>query len=77
MTIRAVYQDGVFRPLQPLEITEGTEVEVTVPKKRKQPPSPEEVIERLLRISDMPSEGKGPFSGEDHDKILYGEAPNK
>ena len=72
MTIRAVYQDGVFRPLVPPEIKEGTEVEVTVPKQRRKL-SPEEVAERLLRIADMPVE-KGPtFSGQDHDKILYGE----
>lgn len=77
MTIRAVYQNGVFRPLQPLEIKEGTEVEVTVPQQRKSPPDPREGISRLLRIAAMPSEGEGHFSGQDHDKILYGEAPNK
>jgi predicted DNA-binding antitoxin AbrB/MazE fold protein len=76
MTIRAVYQNGVLRPLQPLEITEGTEVEVTVTS-RKSPPDPREGIERLLRIAAMPSEGEGQFSGQDHDKVLYGEAPNK
>jgi hypothetical protein len=32
------------------------------------------VIESLLRIADMPLEGVGkPFSGQDHDKILYGD----
>jgi predicted DNA-binding antitoxin AbrB/MazE fold protein len=72
MTIKAVYQNGVFRPLQPLEITEGTEVEVTVPKKRKQPPTPEEVAERLQRIADLPLQPGPYFTGEDHDTILYG-----
>lgn len=77
MTIKAVYQNGVFRPLQPLEIKEGTEVEITVPKKPKTPPSPREAMDRLLKIADMPPEGPGGFSGEDHDKVLYGESPNK
>jgi len=72
MTIRAVYQNGIFRPLKPLKIKEGTEVEVTVTKLRSVP-SPEEVAESLLRIADMPLENGKPFDGRDHDKILYGD----
>jgi hypothetical protein len=29
-TIRAVYQDGVLRPLKPLDLPDGTSVEFTV-----------------------------------------------
>jgi predicted DNA-binding antitoxin AbrB/MazE fold protein len=74
MTIRAVYQNGVLRPLKPLQIAEGTEVDVTVSPPRVAP-SPEIVRERLLKIADMPLENGQPFSGEDHDKMLYGEKP--
>jgi predicted DNA-binding antitoxin AbrB/MazE fold protein len=72
MTIRAVYQNGVFRPLQPLEIKEGTEVEVTVPKKRIHHPTPEEVNKALQEIADLPLQPGPSFTGEDHDTILYG-----
>jgi len=43
MTITARYEDGVFKPLQDVEISEGTIVEVRVPSyrdrlKQKSPP---------------------------------------
>lgn len=75
MTIKVVYENGVFRPLKPIrDVKEGTEAEVTVTKPSRSVPTPEEVIESLLRLADMPLEGGGkPFSGQDHDKILYGD----
>lgn len=33
-TIRAIYQDGVLKPLQPLDLPNGTEVELQVKQKR-------------------------------------------
>ncbi len=72
MTIKAVYQNGVFRPLKPIVIQEGTEVEVTLTKPRQRP-TPEEVKHSFLRIADMPLEEGESFSGRDHDKILYGD----
>ena len=75
MTIKVVYENGVFRPLKPIkDVREGTEAEVTVTKPTRPVPTPEEVIESLLRLADMPLEGGGKrFSGQDHDKILYGD----
>lgn len=73
MTIKVIYQNGVFKPLNPLDVKEGTEAEVTIQKPRSIP-TPEKVIENLLRLADMPLEGEGKlFSGRDHDKILYGD----
>lgn len=37
MTVRAVYQGGVLRPVQPLALDEGETVEITVAKSTTQP----------------------------------------
>lgn len=78
MTIKVVYENGVFRPLKPpRDIKEGTEAEVTIPKPRRVPPPPEEVIEAIMNIVNLPQQPGGKhFNGEDHDKILYGD-PHK
>jgi predicted DNA-binding antitoxin AbrB/MazE fold protein len=34
MTIRAKYENGVFKPLEDVKLTEGTRVEVYIPKER-------------------------------------------
>lgn len=75
MTIKAVYENGVFRPLKPIrDVKEGTEAEVTVAKPSRPVPTPEEVIESMMAIIKLPQQDNGrKFSGEDHDKILYGE----
>ena len=38
MTIPAKYENGVFRPLEDIKLTEGTRVEVYVPTETKQRP---------------------------------------
>jgi predicted DNA-binding antitoxin AbrB/MazE fold protein len=37
MTIAAKYENGVFKPLEGVNLTEGTEVEVRVPEEGKRP----------------------------------------
>jgi len=46
--IRGIYRNGVIEPVEPLKIAEGTEVYVTVPRKR----SREELIELLLKLKE-------------------------
>jgi predicted DNA-binding antitoxin AbrB/MazE fold protein len=47
-TVRAVYTDGVLRPVQPLALAEGETVEVTVASTATAPPlSEEEIIPRI------------------------------
>jgi predicted DNA-binding antitoxin AbrB/MazE fold protein len=69
--IKARYHQGVFRPTQPVQLREGTEVEVSVPD---WPPaqSSESAAGILRRIASLPlvSHGNG-FSGEEHDRELY------
>lgn len=84
-TIPAVFADGVFRPLEPVDLAEGTQVQVQVqvPHGTEAPSaelSPEELARQWAAIEEMlaeierlpiqePDDG---FSGRDHDRILYG-----
>jgi predicted DNA-binding antitoxin AbrB/MazE fold protein len=80
-TIPAIFVAGMFRPLEPVDLAEGTQVEVQLPA--PVPPAdlpPEELarqqaaIEKMLaEIENLPDEGPDDdFSGRDHEKILYG-----
>jgi predicted DNA-binding antitoxin AbrB/MazE fold protein len=84
-SIPAIFDAGVFRPLEPVELAEGTHVVVQVqaspaPESSPAELSPEELARQQAAIAEMlaeierlpieePDDG---FSGRDHDKILYG-----
>jgi predicted DNA-binding antitoxin AbrB/MazE fold protein len=69
-SIPAVFENGVFRPLEKVEISEGEEVEVLLISRHQH--SPVRSREILKTIAELPIEGKnGNFSSEDHDEILY------
>jgi predicted DNA-binding antitoxin AbrB/MazE fold protein len=81
-SIPAIFDAGVFRPLEPVQLAEGTRVEVQVPTPAPQAElSPEELarqqsaIEAMLaEVESLPiEEPDDGFSGRDHDKLLYGE----
>ena len=72
-TIEAIYERGVLRLKEPVALADGTIVEVTIttsdPSGEHKTPA-----EILSAIASLPVEGDGqPFSGRDHDQILYGE----
>lgn len=71
-TIQAVYEHGVFRPLTPLALSEGQQVQVIiVPEPRVENPA---AASLLAEIAALPVEGRGdPFTSRDHDRVLYGE----
>lgn len=82
-TIPAVFAAGVFRPLEPVDLAEGTPVQVQVLRSAGSSVdemSPDElarhqaaIVEFLARMEALPDEGPNDgFSGRDHDKILYG-----
>jgi predicted DNA-binding antitoxin AbrB/MazE fold protein len=80
-TITAVFAAGVFRPLEPVDLAEGTQVEVQVPPPAllaELPPaelaSQQIAIDKFLaKMESLPGEGRDDgFSGRDHDQILYG-----
>ncbi len=47
-TIRGIYRNGVIEPAEPLKIAEGTEVYVTVQRKRNR----EELLKLLLQLKE-------------------------
>jgi predicted DNA-binding antitoxin AbrB/MazE fold protein len=77
VSIEAVYDEGVFRPTNPVALRNGTVVEITVRTKGgtiRGASSPDEVNRYLDDIAArcQPSDPEEPFSGQDHDEILYG-----
>ena len=74
-TIEAVYEQGVFRPRRPVDLAEGTRVEVIVIPPRSDDPragvqTPAEILAEIAALatpSDTPTR-----DGRDHDAILYG-----
>ncbi len=82
-TIPAIFDAGVFRPLVPVNLAEGTQVEVQVSASASGAVvelSPEQltrqraaVEEMLAEIESLPiEEPDDGFAGRDHDEILYG-----
>lgn len=70
--IQAVYENGVFRPVQPVELAEGTPVELQIETPLPFT-DPKILAKALAEIAALPLEGPDDgFSGADHDKILYG-----
>ena len=75
--VKAVYEKGVLRPLTPLPLAEGMEVELTlrIKKTGARRKAPADI---LAAIAAMPLEGNGtPFSGRDHNSVLYGKRKRK
>jgi AF2212-like protein len=70
--VKAVYEDGVFKPKEPVTLEEKTEVEVLIPTPPP-PPDPDDptgwkAIDELIGcIKDAP-----PDMAENHDFYLYG-----
>jgi predicted DNA-binding antitoxin AbrB/MazE fold protein len=81
--IHAIFDAGVFRPLAPVDLAEGTQVIVqTVGPVQEPSPelSPEElgrqqgaIEEMLAEIESLPiEEPDDGFSSRNHDRVLYG-----
>lgn len=77
-TLKAVYWNGTLVLDKPLSITNGDEVEVVVISDDRPKFNGRRVAERLADIAALPLDGESdPFSGRDHDRILYGQANEK
>jgi predicted DNA-binding antitoxin AbrB/MazE fold protein len=69
--IKAVYEDGLIRPLQPLELPEGSRLDVIVIT-HEEVATNGNAAEILAEIAALPLEGANDaFAGRDHDSILY------
>jgi predicted DNA-binding antitoxin AbrB/MazE fold protein len=85
MVLAGHVENGVIILDNGVRLSEGTRVSIVTesppvaeePHGRRDPMSEEEhrrMIAELDRIASLPIEGKrDPFSGADHDKVLYGE----
>lgn len=86
-TIHAIFDSGVFRPLEPIDLANGTEVSIAVPMARRQKngdaisdlsaeqiAGQQKAIDNILfEIENLPiEEADDGFSGSDHDQVLYG-----
>jgi predicted DNA-binding antitoxin AbrB/MazE fold protein len=68
-TIEAVYEQGVFKPLQPVVLEEGQYVAIYLPAEGKSGPATPEAVEEIMRIARQVYEG---LSDEDIDEIEAG-----
>lgn len=69
-TVSAIFENGILRPLQHIELDNGEEVEVLLLKKSEA--TAMETRSVISKIADLPLEGEiDDFSGADHDSILY------
>jgi predicted DNA-binding antitoxin AbrB/MazE fold protein len=75
MTVKVIYESGVLRPLQPLDLDEGQEIDINLPTIQKRSGPDPDYIERLLTqfAADYEPTGQVDTAGMDHDKILYSE----
>ena len=71
MTVKAIYENGVFRPQEPVNLAERTEVEVLIPTETSldvDDPTGWKAAEALIGfIDDAPAD-----MAEQHDHYLYG-----
>jgi len=71
--IEAIYQHGMIRPLQPLELPEVARLDVIVITDQ-QPRTNGNAAQLLAEIAALPLEGSADaFAGREHDSILYPE----
>lgn len=71
MTVKAIYENGVFKPREPVHLKEHTEVEVVIPAAPvtdADDPTGWKAAEALIGfIDDAPAD-----MAEHHDQYLYG-----
>jgi hypothetical protein len=76
MAIRAIYENGVFRPLEPVALAEGSQVEFSLVSRDPDCGHPGlapllEIASRFPSNPDLPTDGAA-----QHDHYLYG-APKR
>jgi predicted DNA-binding antitoxin AbrB/MazE fold protein len=70
--IEAVYEQGMIRPLQPLELPEGARLDLIVITHEQPETNGKAAAKILAEIAALPLEGSTePFAGREHDSILY------
>ena len=74
--IKAVFEQGILRLLEPVDLNEGEEIIVTLDKNEKNiiKQNPHNILTKISQKAVVDKEDH--FSGEDHDEILYGKGLN-
>ncbi len=71
MPIEAVYERGVFRPIVPLKLDDGTRVEITLKEEISE--TGRTAYQILSDIANLPLEVERlETAGREHDNFLYG-----
>lgn len=71
LRVRAIFEKGVFRPVDSVVLEEGTAGEVYFSPQAPMASS-EQVVKALEAIANMPLQSPDDgYSGADHDEILY------
>ena len=69
--IEAVYEQGMIRPLQPLELPEGARLDLIVIT-HEEPKTNGNAAEIIAEIAALPLESASDgFAGREHDSVLY------
>lgn len=69
--IEAVYENGVLRPVHPINVPEGEHLQLIVVTRKKAQHNGNAAA-LLAEIAALPIEGESDaFSGRDHDTVLY------
>lgn len=69
--VEAVYEQGRLRPLEPLQLPEGTRLQLILVM-RDEAGAKKAPADLLAEIAELPLEGDDrPFAGRDHDSVLY------
>ena len=80
LSVEVIYENGILRPVRPLDLAEGTRLEVEVVSIAEPASDQTEVDEaeylaflgELEKIANLPLESMPqPFTAADHDAILY------
>lgn len=71
--VKAVYEDGVFKPKEPVSLKEKTEVEVLIPSEPARDDDDPTGWKAAREFIGMWKDGTpGESVGEEHDKYIYG-----
>jgi predicted DNA-binding antitoxin AbrB/MazE fold protein len=72
-TVKAVYQDGVFKPKEPVQLKEKTEVEVLIPEEVQKQDDDDPTGWKTARelIGCIKEKPLAPNISEDHDRYIY------
>ncbi len=70
--VKAIYEDGVFKPKEPVELEEHAEVEVLIPTLPKRDPDDPTGWKAIDRLIGSLTSGASDVS-ENHDEYLHGD----